>query len=734
MSVSLNPLVLSLPCPSSAHPSFADDFWEESCFKPLDDPEYQPSEKARVTWKIKGVRGTPEKPNRALIIRSPAAYVGGYYWSLKFFPRGNSISSLSLYVECSPTPPEPDEHNLHTEFKVVKGPPDAVLSGVKPDVELTLPATQNKRKRKQAPGPAEVVDERHEPGETQGGASSGTTIVDPDTASKQNWRVSAEVGAVLYNPNEPRTGHFHSASHQFNAHNNDWGWTNFHGPWDQIHCRQRGQRQALLRDDTLAFDMYIRIVDDPTHSLWWHSSDSEPVWDSVAVTGYKAVGDDSENYSHEVAGLVAWLMISPVREVIQNIDILEHLQSSNVKPRPLCNALQRFLYSLRNDPPAPQLYVSAEGVMLTLRNLRESSRDPIGFWEVLRRSLELELEGTSAKAELARIFDSGDTTNEVNCLPREYNSRIVLPAGKTSSIQSGLTSYLGGKPGKWSLPPVLHVELARQTFDKPNHHWKMLLDRVRMDENLDLSNFVPRDQNGKYTIYGFVVHKGPRTSSKFYSILRPEGPGTRWLAFEDASDRNVFCLTRKAAVEGHEGLDSSKDSDEKNPPDVAVAVLYVRNDVLADYLPKKLEKWEMPKLREHYFQTTNSSLQLALQETSRETIQVELYNLPDPSSIHNNLFDAYDLMFASRAAGECCTLNLAPDTTFADMRKQYAQRASSGKNKETDPENIRFWKVGARQAHCPPALHLETIQDLSFKISIFELDVLRLWVHFLSEG
>jgi hypothetical protein len=374
-------------------------------------------------------------------------------------------------------------------------------------------------------------------------------------------------------------------------------------------------------------------------------------------------------------------------------------------------------------------------VTLTLKNLRESSRDVIGFWELFRRSLELELEGTDALEKLSKLFDSQSLPGtEVKCLPRDNTSRIRLPADKAKSVQSGLMDYLASTPGTWSLPPVLHVELARQAFHKSTHQWKMIFNRVRMDEELDLSTLVPEDQSGKYTLYGFVVHKGPRASGQYYSILRPGGPGTHWLAFEDASENRVVCMTRKEAVEAHEGLDSVQQGTDKAPPDAAVVVMYIRSDLVSSYLPGKLEEWQLPKLREHYFQSSDSSLQIALDETGRDTIRVELFALPSPPTLRNSIFDAYDLMNLARASNDFCTFDLPPDTSFSELRKKFAELSSKESGREVDPETVRFWKVGARAPYSPPALHLDTIHDLAVRISAFELDVLRLWVHNLSEG
>lgn len=701
-----------------------------------------------MTWKFNGVRGTKKKPNRATIMRSPAAYIGGYYWTIKFFPRGNSVSALSIYIECSPTPPKPDKEIPATEFRVVQGPPNANLTDLAPCTDVTITATADSSKG------VDIISKinngkQHDAGDS-GNCSTTTPSIfaeaqtEQPTEPKLDWRVSAQIGVILYNPSEPRTGWMQSSCHQFNPHNLDWGWTSFHGPWDQIHQRQRGQRQALLRNDTLAFDAYIRIFDDPTQALWWHSSDSEPIWDSLSLTGYRPMGDAVVNHSPEVAGLVSWLLLAPFREVIQGVNILEHLTNPQLKPRPLCDSLQKLLWTLRNQPAKSQLFVDTDPVTRTLRNLHEFSGDVIEFWERLRRTLELELAGTDAIEKLSKIFDSQHigtvTTIQGECtpvshLPRDFNSKIRVPADNVGNVQTAVRQYLSEKSGEWSLPLILHVELARQRFDKVSHQWNMLYDRVRLDEELDLSDSVPKDCEGKYSLYGFIVHKGKRTSGQFYSILRPGGPNSKWLAFEDASDNKVECLTRKAAIESHEGVDptQSKDSNDKSTHDVAVVVMYVRNDVLAEFLTGRIEPWEVPEQRKQYFESGYYVLNRDCNSGTEPTVKVEAYALPNLSMINNSLFDSYDLMSASRSAGHVRYLTLPATTTFMELRKKLALWMSSGAD-IVKAENIRLWQIGARKPLFAPTLHFQIIDDLRDTVSSFELGVLRLWVQVLSKG
>ncbi|KAI9370520.1 hypothetical protein BJX61DRAFT_87752 [Aspergillus egyptiacus] len=699
------------------------NYWEKNFYPSLDDPEYRPIEKARLTWKIKGVRGTKENPNRAKIMRSPPAYIGGYWWTIKFFPRGNNVGSLSVYIECSSTPPKPDSTLPETEFKVLRGPADTELDIDSPDLHMKFAKTED----------TEGWNETFKSLYTAAASQS-------DTASPGSWRVSAQIGVIIYNPEEPRTGWMQSSCHQFNPHNLDWGWTNFHGPWDQIHRRQQGQRQALLRNDTLCFDAYIRIFDDPTKSLWWHPSDSEPTWDSLALTGYRPLGDSVINHSADVAGLATWLHIAPFCKIIQSVNVHEHLKNCDVKPKPLCDALQKFLWQLRQRDQSLQ-YVDTDAITSILRNLHEGSSDVCEFWERLRRSLELEIAGTPAAEQLAQLFDSpslntlsaGALLEPVHTIPKDHNSRIYVPADQAKSTSEAFSSYLSAKPGKWVLPPVLHLELGRQTLDKAARQWRLLYNRVDLDEELDLSPWLLNDQCGKYVLYGYIVHRGRRTSGKFFSILRPGGPGTKWLAFDDGSDNRVECLTSKTALGPHLGLDLSQTPDHKTGHDVAVAVIYVRSDVVKDFLPGPQGPWEVSEDLKTYYETGQiCHLKKTDGKAEDEDIQVEVYSLEKYDQL-GSLFDTYDLMSQAKAANSVMYLSVPRSTNLTDVRKKIALWAATTAEKDVSPEHIRLWQIGHSRDRFGPTLELTRISNLAATLDLPQNSV-RYWVQVMSDG
>ncbi|KAK2735192.1 hypothetical protein FQN57_001332 [Myotisia sp. PD_48] len=709
--------------------------WENTFFSEIDEPEYKPTEKARITWKIKGVRGTKERPNRARILQSPPVYLGGYYWIIKFFPRGNDGFDLSVYLECFKTPPEQDKANiLETEFRVLRGPHDADLSKSVPDVEFTSPAVNLPRSSVEKASQAQ----------TQVKDVGNTAEPDSDTPApqQQSWRVSAQVGVVLYNPDEPTTAFSKASTHQFSQHLPDWGWSHFHGPWDTIHERRKGQKQALLRNDTLSFDAYIRIVEDSTQFLWWRSSDNEVVWDSFGLTGYKPIGERIGRYRYETAGIVPWLLLSPFREAIQSADIVGYLTDSNIKPRWLCEELQLMLWKMRNSPTDSLHYVSNAPMIKVMQLYRESSGDVIEFWERVRRTLQLELAGTEMAAQLSNLFDSPAPTSgePLNMLPRDFNSRIRFTSSTTTSVQSGLSAYLSEKSGKWSLPPVLHIELARYKFDRPTRQWKLDQSRVTVDEEVDLAGFVEDGSASKYSLYCVVVHKGLRTSREYYSILRPAGPGGHWLAFKDGKEVRVECLTRKKVIEGFAGHDPASERAEKSSRDIAVGFIYVRNDVVPSYLTGKLEQWDVSK--EWHYQLRNA-IDYPFTYKPPQYVKIEFYCSRGTENMNgSNDLDPYELMQMSKLRKEPEVVTVPLTTTVGQIMEKAAALLSTA-DRRINKEHIRLWCLN-HQSKARTSSHrlismeqpqtpLLVFYSIPLRMTPWGLDIIRFWAVILND-
>ena len=664
---------------------------EELFYPEVDDPEQRPVKKLRLTWVIKGVRGAKDKPNTARVINSPAALVDGFYWSIRFFPRGNNASALSAYIKCTKKQPKPDANPPESTFSFVQGGPDTDLSEIKPEAELTTPPPV------ELEDVATPIDEDSKPEEDMNRnsaeaqnsrpalASEGAdTSEDEEDEDEEDWRISAQIGMIVYNPQEPRTKYEMSSEHQFNKHNDDWGWTNFHGPWTDIPRRRPTQHQALLRNDTIAMDAYVRIFEDPTQALWWHEShEHEKVWDSKSLAGYFAMGTPPLCHSPGVAGITSWLLLAPFRKILQSIDTSGWRRDSRVNPQPLLCQIQLVLYMMRKMKKDDH-YVNVNDILQLMETLGESYSDVFSFWEAFRRSIELELTQESAMHQISDIFDGRTEDGRVS----RHAKPLQIDVEKASSVQEGLENALKSLSEKQQFPKFLPVALARDKFDTNLREWKLLYHRVKLDEEVDISRWATDQTSAKYTLYGFVAHVGERSSGKFYSILRPNGPGTKWLAFEDGDGNKVFSYT-KHRIQEFEGLEGEELNTNKSTRQTAYLVMYIRTDVLAEFLPGALEPYQMATwLRPHLAAPchTEDEPNDAGKETSDFETAIEIYLCASGESIlcpHN-----YTLKNLTLISTPSLKLTVPPETTYGELRHKIA------KWKEIDDvEKIRFWKM-----------------------------------------
>lgn len=564
---------------------------EKDVFSDLDDREYRPSKKIRLSWVIKGVRGTKERPNRARIMQSPSVCIDGKYWSIKFFPRGNkSRTSLSAYLRCSPQEPPAAADDLVGSFKAWEAAPDDDLSKTEPVCDLKLElaevkeehATTTEHEPESVPQGRQRRDSHDDDDESVSGAEDDQPETASTTTPVQDYRISAQLGLVMYNPTEPRTSYTSSASHQFYPHQDDWGWDTAVNHWSEIHRRRRGQRQALLRDDTIAVDAYVRIYDDPTKALFWHSSAGESQWDAKGLTGIFPVGTRLLYHSPATAGIIAWTLLAPFRSFVQNFDAGIWRIDSSARPRPLMAHLQLMLFQMRNMKKE-ELYVRLDNIIHEITKCGESFDNVNMFWEAFRRSMEIEAEGDHKVVQgLIDVFGSQD---QLRAIP-------LLPVHNVADLQASANEAFEKAHFKGPLPNFLPLTLQRQSFDATKREWLLHNDRVRINEELDLSKFADVD-DAKYTLYGFTVHDGDRTSGKFFSVLRPHGPGGKWLVFSDGNGNKVFSYTKKRLAE-YEGLEGAELKKATINHQTVHTALYIRTSCLSDYLLSELETYRLP--------------------------------------------------------------------------------------------------------------------------------------------
>ena len=699
---------------------------EEIFYPDIDDPEQRPVKKIRLTWVIKGVRGTKEKPSSDRIINSPAAYVDGFYWSIRFFPRGNNASALSAYIKCTRKQPKPDSNPPESTFSFVQGGPETDLSELKPEAELTTPPPVE-QEDVVAPNPEDSKpdeDVKKSSGEAENSHPAITSEADEDD-DEEDWRVSAQIGMIIYNPQEPRTKYDMSSEHQFNKHNDDWGWTNFHGPWTDIPRRRPGYHQALLRNDTIAMDAYIRVFEDPTQALWWHESQEyEKYWDSKSLAGYFPMGTPPLYHSPGVAGITAWLLLAPFRKILQSIDTSGWRKDSTIRPQPLLCLVQLVLYMMRNMKKEEN-YVNVVNILDLMDMLGESHSDVLSFWEAFRRSIELELRDQVAVDQISDIFD-GRTANGQVC---RHTDPIVIDVEKASSVQEGLNDKLGSLAEKQEFPKFFPIALGRDKFDTSVREWKLLYNRVKLDEEIDVSEWARDQTNARYTLYGFMAHVGERSSGKFYSVLRPNGPGTKWLAFEDGDGNKVFSYT-KHRIQEFEGLEGEDLKTNKSTRQTAYLVMYIRTDVLTDFLPGALEPYQMaPWLRPYLVASchTEDEPNEAGKDICDFETAIEIYSSASARSIKGSL-DMYTLKDIQVTSTPPLKLTVPPEITYTELRQKIA------KWRDVDNiEKIRLWKMklGPLGEHVTASMEKVRLHR-SINGSGDSVRPLCLWMHLLE--
>lgn len=544
------------------------EHWEEKTFTKLEDPEYAPGVSGRIEWTIDAYNGTKDSPNKELVMKSHNVKIGGHEWQIKFYPRGNSTDSLSIYVECA-------SFNGSDKTTPSAEQPQYSLNPIDKSPNKAALPSQSTAESEDLPIP----------------------LFPGHSAARSNG-ISAQVSVLLYNPSEPRVHCFRTCTHRFCANQPDWGFTRFHGPYNEIHQRHRGQRQALLQNDKLAFTAYIRLVDDTTGCLWEHSSTANP-WNSFALTGVQGL-----SLSHRprlgtmidgnfVSAISSWMMLMPFRELLYKAVVIvpDPVTMPREKPKPLLKALMKVLYCLRT----PDL-TSKSGSNVGLEDVTDAlswygidtkmdTYDVVQVQEVLRTKLEYELEDTMFKGVLDRLF--GPMKDHSTAKPT-----YRVSAKNFGSIRDALADAEGIVDTQSNLPHALQIEIERQELQKSaavtgHSPWKKLNNKVVLDDHVAI-NGIP------YTLYSFVIHEDSLQSGKYYSVIRPLGPNGKWYNFLDGKEQNkVQCLTKRQAIAASQGY-SDKDT---VPPDqkVAYLVTYLRDDIAEKALDVKNEPvWNVP--------------------------------------------------------------------------------------------------------------------------------------------
>ena len=665
-------------------------YFESKLVQSFEDPEYAVADTGRIEWTIDHFNGTRDNPNKELVMKSPVVSIGGFEWQIKFYPRGNGSDQLGVYLEC--------------------------LNFVADDFVPAKPESRRSSRRKSCSSATQKSPDASKikppPVEYQ---STPLPMLDAAPIPRRPG-VTADLVMVLYNPTEPRVYITKSCRHRYSENSTDWGWLRYHGPWFEIGHRVPGQRQALLRDDKLAFTAYIRTIDDATGSLWEHPNKDSNPWDCFNMTGIQGLSMDHITPACYVPAVASWLLLKPFREILYSVSPPDAFGERHAKQKPLLAAFQKVLFDLRllkqRPPKSWRPPVSVKPVLQAMNEIGLvyiiPRCDVVETWNIMRRCLEKELSDTPQANAMKMLFGT----------PRDRatNKPITrLPIKGMYSVQNAINNcpaFMAGED-----PVLLQVELERQHFETSTCTWKKLTRNINLDNHINLH------ERG-YTLYGYIGHRGDLKSSNFCAVLRPNGPETAWFVFTDRrfnsvqeTDRVLFRIPQSMAKDGsslfgyldrHDGVD--KYPSVENTPVTAYTALYVRDDNVSALDASKESPWDPPNwIRQNvlFKRELESHLLKREIESSLPSLVVELPGSVETATKEADKFefhvrainsDAFrdhigsgmvDLQNLDQPKGHLLTFTVDGRASATDVRKQIA----SVRGDIQDPKQIKFWPI-----------------------------------------
>ena len=513
-------------------------------------------------------------------MRSPSVLIGGYYWNIKYYPRGDEGTQyMSVFVECSTTPCKDTKiKETGTQPSVQETANTGRSLGQATEEHSSSSDISDLATQMTAEGTPPSSDASALHVEAEPALLAAAARKDNVSKVEKQWGVAAQVGCVVYNPEEPRVHASQTSSHHFCNEYSDYGWIRFHGPWDEIHKRQRYQRRALLRNDTLVFTAYIRIVRDNTRALWWHAPKDTLRWDSLARTGLRQFTTGALNSSAFISAISAWLNIGSIADLVLNMHIPDPVEEPRSRPRPLFLALQHVLFDYYNERKPREPESSLDDVIRTMDWYGaelDSKMDVVVIWEAMHRILSYEASNTVTIADAEDLFSNvlmlkqpdpwKDEQPMIDGSVAVSSSRSARPT-EPRSVQEAFDLAITGQPDAlrvWKpdeenstdLPSVIQVELHRQSYNKELRQWKKLTHQIKINDTLTL-NSSASDKKLDYALKGMIVHSGDLESKKYSAIIRrPQEEGADWVKFAgEQEEKCVTYLTRKQAITSHEGL------------------------------------------------------------------------------------------------------------------------------------------------------------------------------------
>lgn len=595
-------------------------YWEKKTFFDVDDPEIIPGERGRIDWLVEGFNGTKQDPNRELLMRSQVLRLGGYDWCIKLYPKGNDSDYLSAYIEC-----------------------------------VTMAATDFQGDEEWANPPLPCLTGRKRP--------------------LKRKTLAVQLSLVMYNPAEPRVHEHRKDAHQFTKSVPDFGWKRYsRRGLGSLGYREHGQRQAILRDDKLAFAAFLRIIEDPTNCLWAHELKSAQ--DSIDLTGLRPFVNEPM-----LESTLPLLHYVPFRDLIyrdRNTNMTRTNTTSFFASLLWTTMTRKCSRHFGDGGGAKSSYARMNSVVRIghFLHLLKSEHDPI---------------------ELAKVFGPLDPRRGSAFCGNRLRTR------DTASIQAAVDQH----PSTLATPAFLTLELERRSYDRKERKWYKLTNRVEMEEKIQV-------QGKSYTLFGFLTHTGDLSSHSYNIYVRPRGPGNVWCAYRD---NMVTCLTRKQAVDKHSGH-SSRDSRIGEKPqraaqrghswseehdEVAQTVYYVLDGTLED-IPRE-ETWHPPQ----HIRKNKAKDDPSLSERSKTIAtcdeETPLTQEHLESSLHLSLKRRLTKSLGHETPSNCITDG--EDTLMSDIDDEAASASERDDDNDEDIDHMACSTASLANANANPTITLD---------------------------
>ena len=453
------------------------------------------------------------------------------------------------------------------------------------------------------------------------------------------------------------------------------------------------------------------------------------------MTGFRAFSNPSSQGNVMIAALSAWLHLGPVVDLVRQMQIPDSGMEPKTRIRPTFKTLQQILCQDEN-------ILNTRGIDITnLINILDfhgafvdgddvhDDDDAVMVWETLRRVLNFEASDVADLPLVNAIDLFGDilqlkqpdflNNNTASVTryspPQQTRSTFVPLVREPQSVQEVIRtaaagdhtncfriweSFAGQQQNHPYSPSVLQIELHRQAFAKEARKWKKLTHRIEVNEDIMFNGY-------QYTLYGMIVHSGDLESKDFYSVIRPEGPRTRWLKYAgDSNSKGVSILTTKQAIEAHEGSGENAEGTAA----VAYIVMYVRSDKLPDVLrtPFKFRESEVNIGGVGGSEDPPEAMAIVSDQANDQSnikdgkdIQIHIYR---SDLFHGysgrGFFDPWSYQAQSAQEPQALELAFPASTTIQELRECLEDKISSS-TKSTVTE-IRVWPISTTPRHERP--------------------------------